>query len=764
MKRLFTCALVYIAIALTSTAEKPRSPVTDLSFVRLTAGLHEPSFEGGRTDFAMVDINNNGFVDILSIGDHGSPFINSTQHGVMVWFNDGQGNFSLHMEGNFGYGGIAVGDVNNDGLQDIAFGMHHNYDTGDLGGQLIEVALGDGTGMNWTAWNEGLATNGETWGMFGTDLGDVNNNGLLDLVSIAFGCCAGFHVYLNQGDGSWTPSFGMLGNNSDNLIRFADLNNNGHLDFVAGHALGTAFFGDGEGNFVKNDTGLPALGEFDYFMGVSVGDVNNDGSHGIAFTNFSGAVKVYEFDAVSESWVDFSGNLPTSGPWVLTQLWDMNANGFTDLAAFGGGTIQIWFGDGEGNWTPAVTFNTEGTPGNARAFTTGGDLTGNGHADIVLLSNEGDFWWNYMNELYVFAETTEPEELWIQNLYPKGHETFHPGAARFIHWASAVPGNTGSHVKLEISPYGAEGPWLTVADSLPNNGRHQWHIPHYGSDQVHLKLTVFTNDESASIVSAAPFAILGETPVYNIMAVPNDPDFGSITGSGEYMHGDEVTLEALPGQACHFVHWTEDDEVVMDGDVPVGSVYTFTAEEDRTLVGHFALNVYTIFAQAGENGSIFPEGEIDVTHATDQVFDIVPDNGFLVGYVEVDGVPIDLSSDGGWDAAASQYTFEAVTGDHTISAGFVQDETSVSDTGLASWRVYPNPASDILWVVFNHRSSGEAQVMIHDQNGRAVRQRSVTQPGLQRLAMSINDLQPGVYTVSIRSNEGLVVRKVVVGL
>ena len=37
----------------------------------------------------FADINMDGFVDILSIGDHGCPNINATEHGIMVWFGDG---------------------------------------------------------------------------------------------------------------------------------------------------------------------------------------------------------------------------------------------------------------------------------------------------------------------------------------------------------------------------------------------------------------------------------------------------------------------------------------------------------------------------------------------------------------------------------------------------------------------------------------------------------------------------------------------------
>jgi hypothetical protein len=117
----------------------------------------------------------------------------------MVYFGDGDGSWSIHMEGDFA-GGIAVGDVNNDGLLD-GLRMHHDYSEHRPGDQLLEVALGDGTGRS-DSWDNGLAANGESWGMFATDFADIDADGDLDVASNSFGCCNGVHVYRNDGDGT----------------------------------------------------------------------------------------------------------------------------------------------------------------------------------------------------------------------------------------------------------------------------------------------------------------------------------------------------------------------------------------------------------------------------------------------------------------------------------------------------------------------------------------------------------------------------------
>jgi len=479
----------------------------NLSYTRITNGLNMPEFEGGRSDCRFDDINMDGHPDIITMGDHGNPGIGSNQHGIIVWFGDGQGNFQNFMTGNLGYGGIAVGDVNNDGMKDIGYGIHHNYSSTDLGDQLLEVALGDGTGMNWTPWDDGLAEEGQDWGMFGTDFGDVDNDGDLDLVSISFGSGDGLHVYLNQGDGSWVHSFGYLNGNSDMLVEFGDLNKDGFLDFISGHESGTAFFGNGTGNFENKDAGLPVLGTFDTRMGISAGDINNDGATDLAFGGYSTGVHVYCWDENEQTWIDWSNGLPTTGAIDFTRICDMNSDGNADVVAISGQNIKIWLGNGQGNWTLDAQFSLGGNAG-PQFLRCGGDIDHNGRPDIALLAEIGS-WPSYQNEFFCFKESSSADSLWIEPAFPKGGEAFFPGSVQFIDWASEVPGGALSTIKIEISAFGPDGPWWLVAESLPNNGRHQWTVPNLGSDNVYLKFTITDDVNIATSMTRTAFQVIG---------------------------------------------------------------------------------------------------------------------------------------------------------------------------------------------------------------------------------------------------------------
>jgi len=480
-------------------------PPHRLDYVESSTGLSYPEWEGGRTELEMADVDGDGNVDIVTIGDHGSPYINTNEHGIMVYFGDGSGSWNVYMNGNFGYGGIAIGDVDNDGYMDAGYAMHHNYSSNDFGDQLIEVALGDGTGQNWTPWDDGLATNGESWGMFGTDFADVDNDGDLDIASNSFGASSGVHVYLNQGDGTWVQSWGFLGGNSTMDIVFGDVDSDGNADIAVAHEYGTVYLGDGTGGFALADGNLPDPG----LMGrrsPDLGDVDNDGFQDLAFVNGDGGVEVWTWEG-SNTWSDASGTLPAAGDYEFVQLCDMDLDGNVDVAAFGTGTVTVWKGDGNGNWNQAVEFTVPGSPGYGNAFRVGADADHNGYPDMVLLDEEGP-WYNRINHLRFYREASTPNTLSIRITSPRGYETFRIGSVRFVEWVSGVPGGGYSTVDLELSTEGPSGPWSPIASGLPNNGRYQWTVAaDSASSACYIRATVHAGEESRTTVTSLPFSV-----------------------------------------------------------------------------------------------------------------------------------------------------------------------------------------------------------------------------------------------------------------
>jgi hypothetical protein len=88
-------------------------------------------------------------------------------------------------------------------------------------------------------------------------------------------------------------------------------------------------------------------------------------------------------------------------------------------------------------------------------------------------------------------------------------------------------------------------------------------------------------------------------------------------------------------------------------------------------------NLIHIAASSGSGGAIVPFGDIAVVQGSNQTFNITPDTGYDVVEVLVDGSSV---------GAITEYTFQNVSADHTISANFEADATALSSKGSRGWR------------------------------------------------------------------------------
>jgi|GEM_PF-3190642 len=267
---------------------------------------------------------------------------------------------------------------------------------------------------------------------------------------------------------------------------------------------------------------------------------------------------------------------------------------------------------------------------------------------------------------------------------------------------------------------------------------HGWEFENWSGDTDHIndpylqKVTVTMPADGVNLT--ANFAI----NTYAILAAPNDEEFGSVTGAGNYEHFEEVTLTAKPETGYHFVEWQENGEMVIDDEEPAGATYTFNAEEDRDLVAYFAINTYVITASAGEGGSIKPEGYIDIDHGGSQIFTIEAEEGYEILQVLVDG------HDAG---AVEEYEFTDLADNHTILAEFYIDETGL-ETLTEQVNVYPNPFNNTITIT---NASGLKNIRLKNLFGQTVFEKEMV--GTDEAFINTKSLSPGVYVLRLTGTD-----------
>jgi len=532
----------------------------DLILISKSTGLDNPTLEAGPTALNVADMNNDGNPDIISVGDHGNPYVNTQEHGIMTYLSDGNGTWEVHQNGDFGYGGIAAGDINNDGFMDAAWGIHHDYSGVPGWGDTLEgAALGDGTGYNWIPYATGLGTGGETWGMFATDLADFDCNGLLDLVSQSFGMGQGIHMYKNHGDGNWSHVWMTDGSTlfSEVHLEAGDANSDGIPDIFASTDTKYVFLGNGLFGFTQNQNGLPG----GQYTSIDCRDINNDGCDDIVFGPESSGLRCYTYDKGTDSWVDASSGLPTSGTYYA-QFGDIDGDGCIDIVGYKEPQGYVYLGDGTGNWVQGGSW-TMLSPGYYSDIVVSGDIDHDGREDIVIQAESN------VNQLRVYSAWVEPTDLTARVTLPHGGETYRAGSIRNIKWLAAVPPSQGAAtVDIELSLNGISGPWQAIAQDVPNSGRFQWLVDASGSKHCRVKITVTTGSDSVSAVSPYDFTITGyladaHGPYYGLMNQPLQ-----FTGSAE------------GGTPPYTYHWTFGDSAYSDLQNPV---HAYTAGGNYTV-------------------------------------------------------------------------------------------------------------------------------------------------------------------------------------
>ena len=252
--------------------------------------------------------------------------------------------------------------------------------------------------------------------------------------------------------------------------------------------------------------------------------------------------------------------------------------------------------------------------------------------------------------------------------------------------------------------------------------------------------TVISNETEFSFTITGNKIIVAnfEQMDYSVTASVNAANNGAVIGTGSYNHGDNVTLTAMPNVGYKFVNWTENNEVVS-----TELQYSFVVTNDRAFVANFELIEYYVSAavNAAEAGEIIGDGKY--YHGDTVAMTAKANEGYrFLNWTEKGEV---VSED-------ANYMFVAFR-DRELVANFV--ETEGVEELSASLNVYPNPASDRLFI---ETETEIREVYVLDMYGRTQNLYASELQGF-RASVDVSELNSGVYFVKVVTDNGEVVRR-----
>ena len=82
--------------------------------------------------------------------------------------------------------------------------------------------------------------------------------------------------------------------------------------------------------------------------------------------------------------------------------------------------------------------------------------------------------------------------------------------------------------------------------------------------------------------------------------------------------------------------------------------------------------------------------------------------------------------------------------------------------GLDNFSLYPNPNNGSFTIQFNSNSGNEIKVNVHDIRGREILNKSFSNNGLINESLQLNNVQSGIYLVTVQDGARKEVKKIVV--
>jgi hypothetical protein len=357
---------------------------------------------------AVGDVDGDGLPDMVFSGTGTTTAtLRPEDQGLWTILNQGAGSFAEPVfDEMFEASDIRLADLNGDGHLDVAGAV--------LSDSSVAVKLNDGAG-GWQRRRDWNTT------FLPTDLaiGDFDGDGRPDLVTPSSVAQpeGDFTLLRNLGNGEFAAREDYRLPGTSNALSLADLSGDGVPDLLTGLIRSGPNFlsiarGDGARGFAPADL-LAPLGSFGAYRPVdhALADFNDDGHFDVvlAMDGPPNAALVALNDGSGQFDVASDVLLMTTGRPHGVAIGDFNNDGLIDVAvpnsSIGNVDLSIFFNLGNNNWGSEQRYATQGVP----IFPVVGDLDGDGWLDVVVGNQSSDVLSIFRNNQGLFTlETMAP--------------------------------------------------------------------------------------------------------------------------------------------------------------------------------------------------------------------------------------------------------------------------------------------------------------------------------------------------------------------